>query len=157
TRTTTALLAVHARYRAPCAAASRRELPRKPSWCQRQFLPELCCAHILAISRRAALEAARIGQFADLHRIKTGIAHQLRCDLDCLLIIARNRYREPGGGTVRFAFKDRIVERVEGAPQPRIGQILLRSYSNAIALDLIGNGAVAAGHGVVGVEHDLSR
>ena len=32
-----------------------------------------------------------------------------------------------------------------------------RSNSDAIALNLLGNGAVAAGHGIIGVEHDLPR
>src|SRR5439155_9390387 len=131
---TTALPPVLARCRAPCAATSPRKLPQEPSWCQRQLLPELRGAHVLAISRRATLEAARIGQFADLHRVKPGITHQSSRDLDCFLIIAGNRDREPRGRTVRFALEDHVAERVEGAHQPRAGQIFPRSNSDAISL-----------------------
>src|SRR6266404_4651941 len=138
---------------APRAATSPREL----SWRQRKFLLEFSRAQTLAISLRAALEPARLSELADLHRIKAGIAHQSRRNLHCFLIIAGNRYREPGGGTVRFAFKDHVGERVEGAHQPSAGQIFLGSNTDAVALHFVGDSAVPTSHGIVGVEHDLAR
>src|SRR6267378_3483353 len=103
----------------------------EPSWRQRQLLLELRRAHALAISRRAALEAPRIRELADLNGIETGIAHQPRRDLHGFLIVTGNRHRESGGRTVRFALKDHVAERVEGAHQLGARQIFLRRNSDA--------------------------
>ena len=63
----------------------------------------------------------------------------------------------PRIGPVRLAREDRVVERIEGAHQPRAGQIFLRHHADAFVLGLIGKGrAVARGDGVAGIEHDLA-
>src|SRR5579863_1020952 len=90
--------------RAP-AASSAAPSPASAaicSWRQRKLLPQFGCGHLLAIAGAAALEAPRIGKFADNDGVKASVAHESGSDLDCNNIVAGNRYRQLGVGAARL-------------------------------------------------------
>ena len=101
------------------------------------------------------MEDTRVRELADHNRIETGIPHKHRSHLQCFSIVTGNRNRELWIGAVRFAREDRIGECVECAYQPRAGQVLLRGYADAVALDFVGKRAVAGWNRVAGLEQDL--
>ena len=83
------------------------------------------------------LETAGGGELADHHRIEAGVAHQPGGDFHRLGIVAGDRNRQLRIGAVRLAGEDPVVERIEGAHQPRAGQIFLRGHADAVLVDFI--------------------
>src|SRR5208282_3657219 len=88
---------------------------RRWSWRERQLLLEFGGGHRLAVTRPATLEAARIGELADNHRLEAGVAHQPGRYLHRIRIVAGDRYRELRIGAVRLAREDHVAHRIEGA------------------------------------------
>src|SRR5205085_1647560 len=86
---------------------------------QRQLLPQLGGADLLAIARRTALKRPRIGELAHDHWVEASVAHKTGGNRYCLWIVAGDRNSEFRIGPVRLARKDHVAQGIERANEPR--------------------------------------
>src|ERR1051326_8642923 len=152
-RAPAALPAPHAQSSA-AARQRRRRCGRwtRMSWLERELLSQLGRGDALAVARRAALEQPCVGELADNHRIEASIANEPGDHAHRIVVVARDRHRELRIGTVGLLGEVSGAHGVEGAHEPRAGEIFLRGDADAVLLDFVSDGTAARRYGIAGVD-----
>src|SRR5689334_17041146 len=118
-------------------------------------MTQVWCARIRAPTWTVPVKTLTRSQIADDHGFTTGVAHQLRRDLQSLGIISRKGNSEFFAFVFERSLHLRRVHRAERAHQPGIGKEFRRRESGAIVLHLAHERAIRFGRSVARIEHNL--